>query len=75
MRAIARNDEKMFNQHMRERIKVLRRQGSSMATITDSWELAVIKPAGRRGMSCSLDVMELPRQLLDDTRIISSDGG
>lgn len=72
MWAIAHNDEKMFNRYMEKRIRVLRRQGRIMAVIIDSWGLAVIKLAQQRGISCSLDVIELPQQLLDNIRIDTS---
>lgn len=69
MWAIAHNDEKMFNKYMEKRIRNLRRQGKIMAVTVDSWGLAVIKLARQRGISCDLDVIELPQLLLDDARI------
>lgn len=69
MWAIAHNDEKMFNKYMKKRIQVLRRQGRIWAVALDSWGLAVIKLARQRGISCNLNVIELPQQLLDDEQI------
>ncbi len=72
MWAIAHNDEKMFNKYITKRIKLLRRQARIMATFNDSWGMAVLKLAKKRGISCNLNVIELPQQLLDEERIDTS---
>lgn len=72
MWAIAHNDEKMFNKYMEKRIKVLRHQGKIWAITIDGCGLAVIKLAQRRGISCDLNVIELPQQYLDDARVDTS---
>lgn len=65
--AIAHGDQKTFDRSLQQRIGVLRRQGRHCPTILDSWGLALIQLARRRGMTCKLKVLELPWQLLDDT--------
>lgn len=64
--AIAHQDQSVFNDALKERIKMLRRQGSHMVTVLDSWGLALIRLARRRGMTCDLNVVELPWKWLDD---------
>ncbi len=72
MWVIAHGDEKAFNKYMGKRIKLLRRQARICPVTIDSWGLAVIKLADRRGMACGLNVIELPWELLDDDRIDTS---
>ena len=72
MWAIAYGDETLFNKYLEKRIKILRRYGRLSPTTFDSWGLAVIKLAQQRGIQCNLNVIELPYQLLDDTRIDTS---
>lgn len=72
MWAVAHGDEKLFNQYLLKRIKVLRHYGKLNAVTFDSWGLAVIKLALRRGIACDMKVIELPYHLLDDRRINAS---
>ena len=72
MWAIAHGDEKLFNKYLEKRIKMLRRYARLSPTTFDSWGLAVLKLAQQRGIRCSLNVIELPYQLLDDIRIDTS---
>lgn len=67
--AIAHQDQATFDKALQERIKVLRRQGGHCVTVLDSWGLAMIHLARRRGMTCKLNVIELPWQRLDDTPV------
>ena len=64
--AVAHRDQSVFNDALKERTKMLRRQGSHMVTVLDSWGLALIQLARRRGMTCNLNVAELPWKRLDD---------
>lgn len=65
--SIVYEDEKKMNQYFEKRIKLLRRQAKvAMPTEFDSDGLALIKLAQDRGMTCNLDVRELPQHLLDD---------
>lgn len=66
MWGIAYQDQPVFDKALKERIKILRRQGSRCSTILDSRGLALIQLALRRGMTCNLNVIELPWELLDD---------
>lgn len=66
MWGIAYQDQSILDEALKERIKILRRQGSRCATILDSWGLALIQLARRRGMTCNLNVVELPWKRLDD---------
>lgn len=72
MWAIAHEDEKLFNNYMEKRIKMLRRYARLNPTTFDSWGLAAIKLAHQRGIQCNLNVIELPYHLLDDNRIETS---
>lgn len=72
MWALAHNDEKLFNKYIEKRIRVLRRQGKIYAVTLDDCSLVMIKLAQRRGISCNLNVIELPQQYLDDIRIDTS---
>lgn len=67
--AIAHQEQATFDKALQERIKVLRRQSGSSVTILDSWSLALIQLARRRGMTCNLKVIELPWQRLDDVPV------
>lgn len=67
--AIVHQEQATFDKALQERIKVLRRQSGSSVTILDSWGLALIQLARRRGMTCKLKVIELPWQRLDDTPV------
>lgn len=69
MWAIAHGDEKLFHKYLEKRIRLLRRYASLDPVTLDSWGLAVVKLAQQRGITCNLNVIELPYQLLDDTRI------
>lgn len=64
--AIAYRDQSVFNDALKERIKMLRRQGSHMVTVLDSWGLALIQLARRREMTCDLNAAELPWKRLDE---------
>lgn len=66
MWGIACQDQPVLDEALKERIKILRRQGSHCAAILDSRGLALIQLARRRGMTCNLNVIELPWELLDD---------
>ena len=66
MWSIAYQNQSVFDEALKGRIKALRRQGSHTAVIIDSWGLALIKLARQRGLTCNLNVMELPWKLLDD---------
>ncbi len=66
MWGITYQDQTVFDEALKERIGMLRRQGRHCATILDSWGLALIQLARRRGMTCNLNVIELPWKLLDD---------
>ena len=68
MWAIAHGDEDRFNKYLENRIKMLRRYGQLNPVPLDSWGLAAIKLANRRGIQCHLDVIELPYSLLGDDR-------
>lgn len=68
MWAIAHGDEDRFNKYLENRIKMLRRYGRLNPVPLDSWGLAAIKLANRRGIQCHLDVIELPYSLLGDDR-------
>jgi len=72
MWAVAHGDEKIFNKYMEKRIRILRRYASLGSTTLDSWGLAVVKLAQQRGMSCNLNVIELPYQCLDCVRVDTS---
>jgi len=72
MWAIAHKDEKAFNQYMEQEIRSLRSQERYEPVTLDALGLAVIKLANQCGISCNLHVIELPQQLLDDTRIDTS---
>jgi len=63
-------DEKKMNSLLEKSIKELRHQAKSFpAVYFDDGELALIKLAMARGMSCNLNVAELPIHLLDDVKI------
>lgn len=67
---IAYMDEQKMNQYIEKRIRALRSQAKiSQAVYFDNFGLALIKLAKERGMSCSLNVIELPQHLLDDSPI------
>lgn len=72
MWAIAHRDEKLFHKYMEKRIKTLRRYARLNAIVFDSWGLAVVKLAQRRGLACNINVIELPHQSLDDVRVDTS---
>ena len=72
MWAVAHGDEMLFNKYMEKRIKILRRYARLSPRVFDSWGLAVVKLAQRRGLKCNLNVIELPYQLLDDIKIDAS---
>lgn len=72
MWAIAHGDEKLFNKYMEKRIKMLRHYARINPITFDSWGLAVVKLAKRRELSCDLNVIELPQNLLDDIKINTS---
>lgn len=72
MWVIAHGEEKTFNKYMKKRVGILRRQARIMATVIDGWGLALVKLAKQRGISCDLNVIELPQHLLDDARIDTS---
>ena len=72
MWAIAHGNEKVFNKYLEKRIKALRRQAKISPVTIDSWGLAVIKLARQRGISCHLNVIELPQSLLDDEKLDTS---
>ncbi len=69
MWAIAHGDEKLFNNYIEKRIKMLRRYARLNPRTFDSWGMAAVKLAQRRGIQCHIDVIELPYQLLDDIRV------
>lgn len=63
-------DEKKMNRYIEKRIRALRRQARiSPAVYFDDYGLTLIKLAKERGMSCNLNVIELPQHLLDDSPI------
>ena len=64
--AIAHGDQKAFDKYLQRRIGVLRRQGRHNPCILDSWGLALIRLARRRGVTCKVKVIELPWELLED---------
>lgn len=65
--AIVHKNEKKMNQYFEKRIMMLRRQARAAApTEFDSYGMALIKLAKARGMTCNLNVRELPQHLLDD---------
>lgn len=71
MWAITYQDQKLFDKYIAKRIRELRKDAPYGATIIDTFGLALVKLAYRRGLRCNLKVMELPLDLLDDTRIES----
>lgn len=74
--AIANRDEKKFNYFFEKRTKAPRmeaRCGLSDPIWSDEWGLAWIKVANRCGMSCKLNVAELPQDLLDDVLVNEAD--
>lgn len=65
--AIVYRNEKKMNQYFEKRVKMLRRQAKAATpTEFDSHGLALIILAKERGMTCNLNVRELPQHLLDD---------
>ena len=65
--AIVHKNEKKMNQYLGKRIMMLRRQARAAApTEFDSYGMALIKLAKARGLTCDLNVRELPQHLLDD---------
>ncbi len=67
--AIAHQQQKVFDESLKERIKMLRRQSGHEVAVLDSWGLALIQLARRHGMTCKLKVIELPWQRMDDTPV------
>lgn len=64
---IVYNDEKSFNRQVEETVKFLRRQARTYPAIYfNDGELAIIKLAAERGMTCIVNVAELPIHILDD---------
>lgn len=72
MWAAAHGDQKAFDKYMKYEIKSLRYYTRDDAVTVDTMALAIAKLAKRRGMSCGLNVIELPLELLDETRIDTS---
>lgn len=72
MWAIAHRDEKLFQKYIEKRIKTLRRYARLNTIVFDSWGLAVVKLAQRRGLACNINVIELPHQSLDDNKVDTS---
>lgn len=67
---IAYFDERKMNQHLEKVIKSFRRQAKTFPAVCfDDWGLAIIKLAKQRGMTCNLNVVELPYHLLDNEPI------
>lgn len=59
-----------MNQYFEKRIMMLRRQARAAApTEFDSYGMALIKLAKYRGMTCRLNVRELPQHLLHDVPV------
>lgn len=63
--AIIAGDEKAFNEELAKRIKKYRRNMVGYSTIIDIVSVALIKMAKQAGLSCHVDVIEIPGQFFD----------
>lgn len=67
--SIAEGDEKGLEENIIARIKQMRREAKIEVTMVDIFSLGILKAAKMRGMTCNVNVAELPKELLEDTTI------
>lgn len=70
------HDEKKMNKQIEKRIKEIRRYNKRNGFADhymDYWMLSLLKIAKEYGMNCSLNIIELPLQALDDSTPINED--
>lgn len=65
--AIINQDEKAFNEEIIKRIKKYRKNMVGYSTIIDIVSVALIKMAEQRGLCCTVDAIEIPKQFFDET--------
>ncbi|WP_309556949.1 hypothetical protein [Clostridium aquiflavi] len=70
--SIVNNDPKNLEQGIIKRLKMLRKQPIDYLTIVDIWASALIKIAKKLGVNVEeidIEVIEMPKQLLDEIKI------
>lgn len=68
--AIVEHNEEEFNRELAIRIKKYRKNMVGYSIIVDVVSVALIKMAEREGIHCTVDVIEIPRQFFDKTKVI-----
>ncbi len=66
LKALLNKDEKMFNEELIKRVKKLRRNMVGYLTVVDITSIALIKLAEKCGLSCTFDIIEIPKYFLSE---------
>ena len=67
--SIAKDDKEMLKKSIESRIKLVRKYAKLNVVMVDSYFVAILKLAKKRGMNCDIHFAEIPEDLLEDTPI------